>query len=229
MGYQCIATCANYKTRTMTKFILLALFLGTAFAAPSESDFDSTEVLDESQGRFLYFNSSSTATSLTLLGALILLGVIFYLVYVGGLLAPVGGSQYSRYGQDYSNGGYGYQNQARSAPEGMNVMNVIQWISMLQEVYEKFDYNDLECQKKLICEVMREPEYFGNMSSKLKSGFQMARYLEVLNMPDDFRELLDEYMDASERSEGQKACEEFFQCPYSIKDSVKRNFSGNTL
>merc|ERR1711990_219568 len=135
----------------------------------------------------------------------------------------------SRYGQDYSNGGDYYQNQARSAPEGMNVMNVIQWISMLQEVYEKFDYNDLECQKKLICEVMREPEYFGNMSAKLKSGFQMARYLEVLNMPDDFRELLDEYLDASERSEGQKACEEFFQCPYSIKDSVKRNFSGNSL
>ena len=48
-------------------------------------------------------------------------------------------------------------------------------------------------------------------------------------MPDDFRELLDEYMDASERSEGQKQCEEFFQCPYSLKDSVKRNFSGNSL
>ena len=42
----------------------------------------------------------------------------------------------------------------------------------LFKVYEKFDYNDLECQKKLICEVMREPEYFGNMSGKLKSGFQ---------------------------------------------------------
>ena len=57
----------------------------------------------------------------------------------------------------------------------------------------------------------------------------MARYLEVLNMPDDFRELLDEYMDASERSDGQKACEEFFQCPYSIKESAKRNFAGNSL
>ena len=45
-------------------------------------------------------------------------------------------------------------------------------IKFLAKVYEKFDYNDLECQKKLICEVMREPEYFGNMSSKLKSGFQ---------------------------------------------------------
>ena len=57
----------------------------------------------------------------------------------------------------------------------------------------------------------------------------MARYLEVLNMPDDFRELLDEYLDASERSDGQKECEEFFQCPYSIKESVKRNFDGNSL
>merc|ERR1711962_1768082 len=187
-------------TGNISKLFVLALLLGAVLA--DDSLYEDQAQLMDNEARFLYFNSSSTATSLTLLGALILLGVIFYLVYVGGLLAPVGGSQYSRYGQDYSNGGYGYQNQARSAPEGMNVMNVIQWISMLQEVYEKFDYNDLECQKKLICEVMREPEYFGNMSSKMKSGFQLARYLEVLNMPDDFRELLDEYMDASERSEG---------------------------
>merc|ERR1712080_121515 len=217
-------------TRTMTTLYVLTLLLAVVNAAPESLYEESSELMQE-QARFLYFNSSSTATSLTLLGAVILLGVIFYLVYVGGLLAPVGGSSnYSRYGQDYSNGGgYGYQNQARSAPEGLNVMNVIQWISMLQEVYEKFDYNDLECQKKLICEVMKEPEYFGNMSLKLKSGFQLARYLEVLNMPDDFRELLDEYLDASERSDGQKACEEFSQCPYSISESAKRNFSGNSL
>ena len=99
--------------RTMSKlFALLAILAGVASAAP-ESLYEDQAELMESEARFLYFNSSSTATSLTLLGALILLGVIFYLVYVGGLLAPVGGSQYSRYGQDYSNGGYGYQNQAR--------------------------------------------------------------------------------------------------------------------
>merc|ERR1712223_2082932 len=106
------------KLKTKMKSALLVIFLGlcaTAFA----DEFDSQ--VEEADARFLYFNTSSTATSLTLLGGLILLGVIFYLVYVGGLLAPVGGSQYSRYGQDYSNGGYGYQNQARSAPEGMNV------------------------------------------------------------------------------------------------------------
>jgi len=106
---------------------------------------------------------------------------------------------------------------------------VIQWISMLQEVYEKFDYNDIECQKRLICEVMQEPEYFGNASKKMKTGFQFAKYLEVMNLPDDFREILDEYLDASERSVGQKECHEFFDCPYSLKDSIKRNFYGNSL
>merc|ERR1712050_352550 len=85
--------------RMMTKYLLLALFVGAAMAAPS--DFDSTEIVDtESQGRFLYFNSSSTATSLTLLGALILLGVIGYLVYVGGLLGT-SSSGYNR--NDYYN------------------------------------------------------------------------------------------------------------------------------
>jgi len=199
-------------------------------AAPSEPLYEEDAQLMENEARFLYFNSSSTATSLTLLGALILLGVIFYLVYVGNLLAPVSGNAYNRYGQDY---GQYYQNgqyQARSASDGydFSAMNVIQWISMLTEVYEKFDYNDLECQKRLICEALKE-EDFGSVSKKMKNGFQLARYLEVLNMPDDFRELLDEYLDASERSVGQKGCEEFFQCPYSLKDSYKRNFSGNSL
>merc|ERR1719461_1219757 len=190
---------------------------------------DQTELM-ENEARFLYFNSSSTATSLTLLGALILLGVIFYLVYVGGLLSPAA-SSYSSYGNDYGQYYQGYQGQARSSNQGwgFNARNVLQWISMLQEVYEKFDYNDVECQKRLICEVLKEEDYFGDVSRNLKSGFELAKYLEVMNLPDEFRELLDEYMDASERSLGQKQCEEFFTCPYSLKDSVKRNFSGNSL
>merc|ERR1712045_199264 len=187
----------SYKLdRMMTKCLLLALFASAAMAAPS--DFDSTEVVDESQGRFLYFNSSSTATSLTLLGALILLGVIFYLVYVGGLLSPASGSNYNyqRYGQDYNQ----FYGQARSSDAGFdfNAVNILAWISMLQEVYEKFDYNDVDCQKLLICEVLRDEESFGEVSARLQNGFQLAKYLEVLNLPDDFRELLDEYLDASE-------------------------------
>ena len=60
--------------------LLVCVFLGLAASAFAQ------EELIENEARFLYFNSTSTATSLTLLGALILLGVIGYLVYVGGLL-----------------------------------------------------------------------------------------------------------------------------------------------
>merc|ERR1712027_121278 len=224
---QCLSTCFKLD-RMMTKFILLALFLGAAMAAPSESMYEENAELMENEARFLYFNSSSTATSLTLLGALILLGVIFHLVYVGGLLAPASGSGYQRYGQDYQGN---YQYQARSGDLGydFNAVNILQWISMLQEVYEKFDYNDVDCQKLLICEVLRDEDSFGDVSRRLKNGFELAKYLELLNMPDEFRELLDEYMDASERSLDRKECKEIFQCPYSLRESVKRNFSGNSL
>lgn len=210
----------------MKAAILACVLLGlTAQAYAEESEFG---MVDDSAARLLYFNSSSSATSLSLLGAVILLGVIGYLIFASGLL---GGSAYNR--GDYYGGGYGqydqYDQQAypeyRSSQDGYfsNSLNVIQWISMLQDLYEKFDYNDLDCQKRLICEVMREPEYYGTVAKKFKSGFQYAKYLEVLNLPDDMRELLDEYMDANTTADNQKDCEEFFTCPYSIKDSMKRN------
>merc|ERR1712088_893109 len=192
------------------KAAILAIVLFGLASAASAQEYD----LEESEARFLYFNSSSTATSLTLLGAVILLGVIGYLVYSGGLLG--GASAYNRY-DPYAQDQYyqqeaQYQYRSNNDAYGYQGMNIIQWISMLQDIYEKFDHNDLDCQKRLICEVMREPEY-----------------LEVLSLPDDMRELLDEYLDANSRADQQKECEEFFQCPYSIKDSVKRNFDGNSL
>merc|ERR1712227_772767 len=65
--------------------------------------------LMEDEARFLYFNSSSTATSLTILGAVILLGVIFYLVYVGGLLSP-------------ASSGYAYNRMTTSTISSMTTM-----------------------------------------------------------------------------------------------------------
>merc|ERR1712018_236094 len=153
------------KDRKMKTTILTCVLLGLMASAYAEE----FEVADEASGRFLYFNSSSTATSITLLGAVILLGVIAYLVYVGGLLGT--SSSYNR--NDYYEPQYdgAYAPQYRSANDGFdyNGLNVIQWISMLQDLYEKFDYNDLDCQKKLICEVMREPEYYGSMAQKFKN------------------------------------------------------------
>jgi len=217
----------------MMRYLVFSL-LCMAYSASAYEDFDTELAEVEADPRlfFVNFTSSLVQVNSTILAyallALAIAGAAAVALYYLYLESASAGSGYGQYSQ-YSQNSYGYQSRSASDGYDFNAMNVIQWISMLQEVYEKFDYNDLECQKRLICEVLKEEEYFGNVSKKMKSGFQLARYLEVLNMPDDFRELLDEYLDASERSVGQKECEEFFQCPYSLKDSVKRNFNGNAL
>ncbi len=59
-----------------------------------------------------------------------------------------------------------------AADYDFDVLNVLRWIQVLQEMYNDFDYNDLECQKKIICEVMQEPEYYGAAAQKFKTGFR---------------------------------------------------------
>merc|ERR1712223_410187 len=118
----------------------------------------------------------------------------------------------------YDNNGYGY-----------NTLSFLQLFLILKDLYEGFDYNDLDCQKKMICEVMKEPEYYGNVAQKIKTGFKYANYMEYVPLPDDIRELLDEYFDANALADEQKNCEEFFHCPYSIKDSVKNNLKSHSF
>ena len=122
----------------MKSIILTCVLLGLAASAYAE-DF---EVAEES-GRFLYFNSSSTATSLTLLGAVILLGVIGYLVYVGGLLGT-SSSGYNRndyydpaqYDPAYAQG-YAQQAQYRSDNAGgFDVMSILSAIEKVKDIYE---------------------------------------------------------------------------------------------
>ena len=100
----------------MKAFVLATILLGLsaqAFAAKADILEEKSELL-ESEGRFLYYNGSSTAAAITLLGALILLGVIAYLIYVGGVLSTQGSSGYNR--NDYQQGNYeayGDQNYAQ--------------------------------------------------------------------------------------------------------------------
>jgi len=193
-----------------------AIFLILAFAVMAHADeFDLESVEGDARLFFVNFTSSLVQVNATILAYglifLAIVGAAAVALYYLYLESQSSSSGYGSYGSSYQG------------------MNIIQWISMLQDIYGKFDYNDLDCQKRLICEVMREPEYFGGMAKKFKNGFQYAKYLEVLSLPDDMRELLDEYLDANSRADQQKECAEFFQCPYSIKDSVKRNFDGNSL
>jgi hypothetical protein len=82
----------GYEIPKMKAFVLAITLL--ALAAPALAAEEPAELL-ENEARFLYYNGSSTGAAITLLGALILLGVIAYLIYVGGVLSTQG-SGYNR-------------------------------------------------------------------------------------------------------------------------------------
>jgi len=49
------------------------------------------------------------------------------------------------------------------------------------DIYSKLNYDDVDCQKKIICEFMEEPEMFGQGGSRVKTGVQWAAsWLEPL-------------------------------------------------
>merc|ERR1712223_934233 len=96
----------------------------------------------------------------------------------------------------YDSDGYGY-----------SALNFLQLFLILKDLYEGLDSNDLECQKKVICEVMKEPDCYGNVAQNIKTGFKYANYMEFVPLPDDIRELLDEYFDANALADEKKNCE----------------------
>ena len=59
----------------------------------------------------------------------------------------------------------------RSAGSGYDILTLI---SVASDLYGKLSYDDLDCQKKIICEFMDEPEMFGSGASKVKTGVEYA-------------------------------------------------------
>merc|ERR1712113_1321490 len=121
------------RRMSMPKAFAILAMAGSAFA----EEYGLYEPA-QNEARFFFFNSTGSAQTLSLLGAAILIAVIAYLVFAST------GTEGSYYNNGFLDG-----------------LNIVSWISMLQDVYEKFDYNDLDCQKRLICEVMKEPGFYG--------------------------------------------------------------------
>ena len=70
----------------------LLTFVGNFEMTPD----DSFDILEEGLARTFYFNASNTATSVTLLGILLLLGLITYLIYYSVALTPLSNKGFNR-------------------------------------------------------------------------------------------------------------------------------------
>jgi hypothetical protein len=81
----------------MTSFVQFS----AASAAQEDLYQDTADFLTEGEARTFYFNASNTATSVTLLGILLLFGLITYLLYVGAALTPLSNKGFNRVQLNY--------------------------------------------------------------------------------------------------------------------------------
>lgn len=135
--------------------------------------------------------------------------------------------------EPYSKLGYQSQPVARSsdAPMDWDSLKILDYISMMEEMWRKLDVHDTGCQKRILCEIHQNEKALGPAASKIVNAFGYARYLSVLNIPDALKNMIDDYQDAADkgRSLQDKECKDVFDsCDFSVKETFLKKLKSHS-
>ncbi|XP_042855901.1 uncharacterized protein LOC122242637 isoform X5 [Penaeus japonicus] len=192
---------------------------------------------DNPEGRFFI---STNATSVTvgyasfILGitSLLVLGAVLALAYFYATGEDSGSYGYSGYSgsSDSSYGSHGRKASFDPYAIDWEKFSILDWIAIGEEAWRKFDPADLECQKRLICEIHQNTSRFGSPAARLVDVFSYLQYAEVLSLPDEIKALIEDYNDAADRGRSlQKECGEIYQtCDFSVK-KIMDKYSHNEV
>jgi len=118
---------------------------------------------------FVNYTSSLLAINTTILlyavGAAATVGAIVLAVYLLAT-APAPASSYGSYA--YSQG---YQARGFRQNTGYDILHLL---AVASDLYQKVERDDVDCQKKIMCEFFEEPEILGSGAETVKSGFLTA-------------------------------------------------------
>jgi len=233
-------------------FLLVVLVIvGSAFAKPADDTkkevavadkkADDTTAVAEVGGWSTFLTEGHTwpIISGTLAAALIIggLGLGYYYFYhlaYSAQITPNSGSPqldaYTNYNAYPATGysQYPYSPTGRSINGGNSLSfdRVLDMIAMAQELYEKFDFQSLDCQKKALCELQQRTGDFGETGRQIQGtlSFYVSRSfveaLEDLPMPKVIQTYLKEYKEALiQGKNSSKDCAVLYpKCTSSVRD-----------
>jgi len=192
--------------------VVLAIFLSStdAYQYPSELD----DIASDARLFFANYTSSlltiNTAILIYAVGAAAVMGAIVLAVY---LLAQAPSSA------GYSSYAYSQSYQARGSRQNSGY-DILHLMAVASDIYQKLESDDVDCQKKIMCEFFDEPEMFGNGALKVKSGFQTAAsWLKPFGFT-----IVDQITEATTMNEqNSENCEETYkECDrLSLRDTVE--------
>jgi len=222
--------------RTMLTFVGAAIMVACASALDAPSHKLLGELDYESEGDERFFVASTNSTSVTIGYNSFVLGIVGTIALLSllalALFYAAGGEE--RYGSsgyaDYGSSGYSRKSSFDPYAIDWEKFNIIDWISIGEEAYRKFNPSDLDCQKRLICEIHQNTSKFGAAAAKMVDLFSYLQYAEVLSLPEEFKSLVEEYLDAADRGRSlQKDCGELYDsCDFSVKKMVDK-YSHNEI
>jgi len=213
----------GFRSLAVTLFSLLSS--ATAFSLDGLSP--DLGLVDEMEVEPRLFFANYTSGLLAVNSTILLYALAGAGVVAAGLLAiyllanaPARSGYGSGYGSGYSGYSSDYDSQSRGFRTGRSGYDILTLISVATDLYGKLTYNDLDCQKKIICEFMDKPEMFGSGGTKVKTGVQ---YAASWLAPMGFK-IVDQISEAAmlDAKQGSRNCEERFRAceSISLKDTV---------
>jgi len=163
-------------------------------------------------------------TAAAIITVLLLPGI--QLSYGGNLLGEIGQSrQLLNFGSNMLFDAFQSRQFGLNGPGGVGLMTLF---SVATDIYSKMDSDDVTCQKKVICEFMKDNKMFGTGANSVRTGIATATsFLSTWNIPyvDSIREA------ASLNDQSGRSCDELHpSCNHislkeSYDNSVKKVFA----
>lgn len=149
-----------------------------------EDDLFGLSVEEDTDPRLFFANYTaslisvnSTILSYALVGIAIAgaVALVFYYLSTQGTGATAEG-----YGSQYQQRGF----RSGREDDSTGYSGILTLLSVASDIYGRLDYDDIDCQKKIICEFMEKPEIFGSGAATVKSGVSMAaNFLAPMGIP----------------------------------------------
>ena len=181
---------------SVTVAILTVCCLAAACSA------EPTELKDV-ESRFLFGNTSQLSVSVDPTSVLLALGLgaiglltallVFFLLSSGGE-ESYSGSSYS----GHSGGGdTGYS--ARSSGDSWSLLSAVDWIALAEELYESADQlSSRPCQQRLVCQLAAGADTSSSGTARAAvSALDYLSYLQLLRLPAEVQQVVQEYGDAA--------------------------------
>lgn len=125
---------------------------------------------------------------------------------------------YSKLGT-YSN--QNVQSRANQYADSWSSLKILDYIDMMEETWNKLDVHDPDCQKRIVCELYQNESDLGPAASKFIQIFGLTRYLPLLGLSLETKEMLQGLHEAGDKGRSlAKECKEVYTgCTFSFRDT----------